>query len=126
YRKFKLYDFTDDELETIRDRMDTERARLSGMLRIQSMPLGTCTLEMLRARISALKDEQPDLKLIVVDSGDHIVPSRHYEQKRHAHTEAFEGLKNIAETEEVVIWSSVHASKEWAGRIGTAEAVGED
>jgi replicative DNA helicase len=126
YKQFKNYDFTNKELDEIRIRRDRVQKQWSGLMKIISMPIRSCNMNIIQSCLDDLYEEdgfKPDV--IFVDSGDHMKPVGRHESFRHGAAEVYWGLKDLAEEGGYAIWSSVQAGREWANKIATAEATSE-
>ncbi|KKM90925.1 hypothetical protein LCGC14_1233780, partial [marine sediment metagenome] len=124
HRKFKHYDFTAEDFQVIDARLAKMREKLNGKLRIVSMPSRSCSINTLKHALEEIRSEI-EVQLIIVDSGDHMQSLINYGSKRLEQTEVYLDLKSWTEEEELPIWSSTHAGREWAGKRATAEAAAE-
>jgi replicative DNA helicase len=127
YDQFKGYNFKPSELREIEVAMHRVRKRFKNKFRIISMPVRSADIRKLKAALQDLYDDEgfiPDL--IALDSGDHVKPmAAMKEDIRVQHAEVYWGLKQWAEEEGKVLWSTTHAGRDWAWQIATAEATSE-
>jgi replicative DNA helicase len=127
YDQFKGYNFKPSELREIEVAMKRIKKRFKKKFRIISMPVKSADIRKLKAALQDLYDDEgfiPDL--IAVDSGDHLkAMDAKKEDIRVQHAEVYWGLKQWAEEEGKVIWSTTHAGREYAYQIATAEATSE-
>ncbi len=123
--KFKGFDFTPGELADVSAKVDRNRARLAPRLRIVTMPLTTCDIAALRGAVTEARAAMPRIDLLVVDSADHMRGTGRQESKRLEQAQIYWDLKALAVDENLSVWSSVQAGREWEKRVATAEAVSE-
>lgn len=126
YIKFKEYNFSPSELRAIKKRLKMVRKKWKGLLRIISVPLGYCDINVIRDTLDDLYQEdgfRP--QLILMDSGDHMNGVGRFESYRLEQKSVYVDLKTLAEDEGYAVWSSCHAGREWAKSVATAEATGE-
>lgn len=124
YKKFKNYDFTPGELREIDTRLGKMKSRLEGKLRIVSMPVRSVDIVTLRQALEDVRAEM-DVKLVIVDSGDHMIGTTKYTDLRIEQASIYWDLKRLAEEESCAVWSSTQAGKEWAEKTASAESVSE-
>jgi replicative DNA helicase len=126
YDQFKSYEFLPSELRTIADKRKRGK-KLAGKYHIISMPVKSADIRTLRGALDDLKDELGFIPaLIGVDSGDHMRSvDKSLDQYRLQQAEVYWSLKQLAEEEGYVVWSTVHAGREWAHQIATSEATSE-
>lgn len=124
YKKFKLYDFSPRELQEIAARVGKNYQRMAGKLRIVSMPINSCDINAVRSYLEDVKAEM-DTTVVILDSADHLKSLQHYNDKRNEHAEVYWAAKGLAEDDGYAVWSSVHAGRDWATKIATAEATAE-
>lgn len=125
YRKFKRYDFSDEEVATLDKIFVRSEKRFAGRLKIVSTPLRSCTIEMLRNAIDTLRPDMPRLDMIIVDSGDHLQARGKFEKAYLAEASNFWDLKDLAEELELPIWVTLQATREFETKIAsTAAAAG--
>lgn len=126
YSKFKEYDFTNPEVETLSARFEKNLPRFRDKLNILDFPIASCKFDDMEGAIDDVSQsigKPPDL--VIMDSGDHLRSPVHYSDKRHEHTEVYERLCDLASRRRVPVWSSTHAGREWADKTATAEAAAE-
>src|SRR5690606_13619801 len=127
YDQFKAYDFKPSELRAIESRLEKAKKRFKNRIQIVSMPVRSADIMSIRNALEDLKEEHefiPDL--IIMDSGDHLRSAdKTLDQFRLQQAEVYWNLKQLAEEDGYVIWSTVHAGREWADKIATAEATAE-
>lgn len=127
YDQFKGYEFKPSELRELEAKLKRAKKRLSNKFHIMSMPVKAADIRTIRSALDDLRDEhdfRPDM--ILLDSADHL---RHVDKSldsyRLQQAEVYWSLKQLAEEEGYVVWTSVHAGREWATQIATAEATSE-
>lgn len=125
YNKFRDFEFAPSELRAIKRKLKRTRKKFKNKFRIISMPLRRCDSNKIRGVLDDLRDDGFDPKLILVDSGDHMNSVEKHESFRLSQASVYWDLKTLAEEDGYAIWSSVHAGREWAKTIATAEATGE-
>lgn len=127
YYKFKKWGFDPGEAERIKERHKKQMARFKNKYHILSFPVRSASIHDVRSALEDLYDEYdftPDI--VLMDSGDHLTsPEYAKESFRIQQADVYWKMKEMAEEDGYVVWSSVHASKEWANRIATAEATAE-
>lgn len=124
YKKFKTFDFTPSELRDIDTKLQRFQKTFTNRLRVVSMPLLRCDVNVLRSTIDEIRSEM-DVDFIIVDSGDHMRGIGRFESTRLEQANVYWGLKSLAEEEGVVVWSATQAGREWESRTAGAEAVSE-
>jgi replicative DNA helicase len=124
YKKFKTFDFTNRELEEIQIKLRKMKKAYSNKLRVVSMPLQRCDVNVLRMAIEEIRQEMP-VDFAIIDSGDHMRGVGKFESTRLEQAHVYWGLKSIADELQVAIWSSTQAGREWESRTAGAEAVSE-
>jgi len=129
-RKFKTHDFDRGELiriERSKDRIQRMPKRiLKDKLHVASVPVQKCDVNIIRGMIKDRLAVGIPTDLVVVDSGDHLVPIRRAENYRVTHTMAYWDMKGLAEECDCGVWSSTHAPKEYKNKIiWYAESVAE-
>jgi len=124
HKKFKAFDFTGEELRMIEARLTKMREKLSGKLRIVSMPLRRCDIHAVKNTVEEVRGEMK-VDLVIVDSGDHMQSVVRYDAKRLEQAEVYWDLKTLAEEDALAVWSSTQAGREWENRVAGSEAVSE-
>lgn len=127
YLKFKTFEFTSAELRAIQMRLKRARKRFKGRLRVISTPIRSVDVNGLCDILSDLKEDGFVPKALFLDSADHMLgpKGRRYESLRVEQTEIYWSVKALAEDEGYAIWNSLHAGREWAEKLATAEASSE-
>ncbi len=94
---------------------------------IVSMPVKSADIRTLKSALDDLREEHGFVpSLVLVDSGDHMRSvDRTLDQYRLQQAEVYWSLKQLAEEDGYVLWSTVHAGREWAHQIATSEATSE-
>ncbi len=127
YDQFKTFDFKPSELRELEARYKKAIKQYANMFHIISMPVRSADIRTIRAALDDLKDEHdfvPDF--LAFDSGDHLkAVDNTLESFRLQQAAVYWDLKQLAEGEGFLVWSTVHAGKEWAVQIATAEATSE-
>ncbi len=127
YDQFKGFDFKPSELRELHDRRKRGSKRFKDMFHIISMPVKSADIRTLKAALDDLRDEFGFIpQCVCVDSGDHMRSvDRTLDQYRLQQAEVYWSLKQMAEEDGYVLWSTVHAGREWAHQIATSEATSE-
>lgn len=126
YYKFKKWDFTAAELKQIHRRHKLDMKRFANKYHILSFPVRSATIHDVRNALEDLFDEHEfTADMLLIDSGDHLVSEFSKESFRIQQADVYWKMKELAEEDGYVVWSSVHAGREWAKRIATAEATAE-
>lgn len=125
HSKFKHFEFTPDEIKVIKSRLVKARVRYDGLLRIVSIPVTTATLPKIRRKVDELRDEMRNVKLIILDSADHIRGDTSYRDFRFETAGVFWEIAGWAAEDELPIWCTVQLGKQAAERIGKAEDAAE-
>lgn len=126
YQKLKHYDLKPSELRAIQARWKKMKKRFANKLKIVSMPLRRCNIDIVRGALDDLEQEHDfKPKLVIVDSGDHMKSVDRTESHRLDTAEVYWSLKSLAEEGGYAVWSSTQAGREWAKQIATAEASSE-
>lgn len=127
YLNFKKFEFAPSDLRAIEARLKKQEKKLANKLHIISMPVRSASIETLYSALDDLRDEfgfSP--KMVVVDSGDHLRSTdKALDSFRLQQADVYWELKRMGEEGGYVMWSSVHAGREWARQIATAEAASE-
>jgi replicative DNA helicase len=127
YDQFKSWDFKPTELRELEAKRKRGEKRLAGKFHILSMPVKSADIRTVKAALADLREEFGFIpSLVAVDSGDHMKSvDRTLDQYRLQQAEVYWSLKQLAEEEGYVLWSTVHAGREWATQIATSEATSE-
>lgn len=127
YDQFKGYDFKPSELRELEARYKKAMKQYANLFHIISMPVRSADIRTIRAALDDLKDQYgfvPDF--IAMDSGDHLKSvDTTLDNFRLQQAAVYWDLKQLAEDEGIGVWSTVHAGKEWAVQMATAEATSE-
>lgn len=124
HAKFKAYDFTRKELKFLKEKHDRDFKRFKNKFRIISMPLRSANIAAIRNAYEEVKSTMK-VDLVLVDSGDHMNSTRKHESRRLEQAEVYWDLADFAGEENIVVWSSTHAGREWEAKLITAEATSE-
>lgn len=125
YSKFKRYDFKPSELRRLKSKMKYAMKRFADKLIIVESPVRKTMVSDLERVLDDLSDDYGFVpKLIVVDSGDHMVASRRYESYRLEQADVYWNLSGLAQ-QGYGVWSSVHAGREYVKILAHAEAASE-
>ena len=127
YKKLKEYDLLPAELRSIKARYDKAKKHFEGRIKIASFPVRSATIYDVKSLLDDLKAEHDwRPKVIMMDSADHLrAVDSAKEAFRLQQSEVYWAAKALAEDDGYVVWSSVHASAQWAGMTATAEASAE-
>jgi len=127
YNKFKTYGFKPSELRALKLRYERMAKRYKNHLHILSFPVRSAEISDIHSALDDLADEYdfvPDL--ILMDSCDHLLATaQKSESFRLQQSEVYWGFKQLLEERNLAGWTSVHAGREWAKKIATAEASAE-
>lgn len=127
YEQFKQFDFKPSELRELDAKYKKALKAYANLFHIISMPVRSADI---RSLISALEDLSDECgfkpTVIAVDSGDHMkATDPSLDSFRLQQAEVYWQLKQLAEEGGYMVWSSVHAGREWAEKVATAEATSE-
>lgn len=127
YDQFKGFDFKPSELRELMERRKRGMKRYRDKFHIVSMPVKSADIRTLKSALDDLREEHGFVpSLVLVDSGDHMRSvDRTLDQYRLQQAEVYWSLKQLAEEDGYVLWSTVHAGREWAHQIATSEATSE-
>jgi replicative DNA helicase len=125
HSKFKRFDFTVDEIKAIKERLRKARARYDGLLRIVSIPVTTATLPKIKRTVDELRDEMRNVKMIILDSADHIRGDERYRDFRFETAGVYWDIAGWAVEDELPIWCTTQLGKQAADRIGKTEDAAE-
>lgn len=127
YSKFKTWDFKPSELRALERRRKRTERMFRNRYHIFSMPVRSADIRQVYGALDDLAAEydfRPEV--IIMDSGDHLrAVDKSLDSFRLQQAEVYWDLKRLAEEEGYVVWSSVHAGREWATKTATAEATAE-
>jgi len=124
YRKFKRFDFTDEDLAKIDEMVARSTRKYRGRLRIISTPLRSCDIDLIRGVVEDMRVEMPSVDMVVVDSGDHLQARGRFEKKYEAEGSNFWDLKDLAEDLEIPVWVTLQAKQEFETKLATTRASG--
>lgn len=123
YRKFKRFDFNDEELARIDDIIKRNRKKFLKRLRIISTPLRSCDIDLVRAATDDMRPEMPGgIDMSIIDSGDHMQARGRHEKQYQAEGSNFWDLKDYAEEEEFPVWVTLQAKAEFETKTATTRA----
>lgn len=126
HRKFKVFDFTKNEIKAMSARLRKIRESWQNRLKIVSAPVRSKTLGQSRRLVDELQGNMDvPIKLVILDSPDHFLPERQYRDKRHEAADVYWGVKGWAEQDKLSVWASMQAGKQAADRIAKAEDASE-
>lgn len=126
YKKFKNYDFTDEELKEIDHKLRRLKKKFERKFKIRSLPVRSGDMNTIRAMLDDLENEEKFVpKLIIFDSLDHLKPIGRGESTRLDQAEIYWLAKGLMEERGAAGWSSTQVAKEFANKIATAEAASE-
>lgn len=125
YQKFKLWDFKPSELRLMDRKLAKNKKRYESMLEVVEMPLRQCDIGSIRRALDDLQEEKSFVpKCIIVDSADHMNATRRYDSFRLEQAAVYWDLSGLA-GEGHVVWSSVHAGREYEKKVAKTAAVSE-
>lgn len=124
YRKYKRFDFTEEELAALDKLILNNRRKFMGRLRVVSTPLRTCDMDLIRTAIEDLRPEMPSVDMVIVDSGDHLQPRGRFEKQYLAEGSNFYDLKDLAEDLEIPVWVTLQAKQEFETKVASTRAAG--
>jgi len=116
HKKFKQYGFSKEDMQVIVTKVKKNKDRLMKKLKIISVPVRRCDINVIRGALDEAREEM-DIHAVLVDSGDHLKSIRRYDQYRLEQADVYWDLKTLAEEEQVGVWSSTHAGKEWEDKV---------
>lgn len=127
YDQFKGFEFKPSELRELMERRRRGMKRYKDKFHIISMPVKSADIRTLKGALDDLREEHGFIpSLVAVDSGDHMRSvDKTLDQYRLQQAEVYWSLKQLAEEDGYVLWSTVHAGREWAHQIATSEATSE-
>lgn len=127
YDQFKGFDFKPSELRELQARWEKAKKAYANLLHIISMPVRSGDIRTIRGALDDLKDEFDFVpSFIMLDSADHLNSTDDtLDSFRLQQADVYWRLKELAEEAGIGIWSTVHAGREWAIQIATAEATSE-
>jgi replicative DNA helicase len=126
YNKFKNYDFKPSELEEIDARLKKMKDLWKGLFQIFSMPVRTATINTVRSALEDIHIKNGfSPKLVIFDSGDHLLPTGKSESFRLDQANVYWSLKSLAEDLGISVWSSTQAKQEFAKKTATSESGAE-
>jgi hypothetical protein len=126
YKKFKTYDFLPSELKRMEQKRQKASKLWENMFKIVSMPVRACDINILKGVLDDLwYNYKFRPKAIMMDSGDDMRGTGRQESYRLEQAAVYRDLKALGEDGGYVMWSSVHAGREWADLIATAESASE-
>lgn len=125
HRKFKMFDFTKEELEQLQTRWKRMHKKLNGLLRIVHCPVRSSTLDVARRAVEEMRNEMPNVSMVVFDSPEHMKPAQSYKEKRHEQADIFWDCKGWAEEDNLSIWATGQAGKQAAKGIARSEDASE-
>jgi KaiC/GvpD/RAD55 family RecA-like ATPase len=125
FKTFQNFGFSPDDIERI-EVIYKRHTELRKRLRIASTSVRGCKASVVEEIIDHAEDDWGEkVKLLVMDSGDHMRPTERYQDRRNRESEAYWELKSIGDERDVAVWSTSHAPKEVVNKIATAENAGE-
>lgn len=124
YRKYKRFDFTEEELADLDKLILSNKRKFIGRLRVVSTPLRTCDIDLIRTAIEDLRLEMPSVDMVIVDSGDHLQPRGRFEKQYLAEGSNFYDLKDLAEDLEIPVWVTLQAKQEFETKVASTRAAG--
>lgn len=122
YRKFKWYDFTDDDLEKLGKMVSRYRKKFDKQLRIVSTPSRSLDIDMVRRVIDEQRVEMARFDMLIVDSADHLQARGKYEKAYLAEASNYWDLKDLAEELDIPIWVTTQAKQEFENKMATTRA----
>lgn len=127
YDAFKGFQFKPSELREIEAKMRRVEKRFKNNFHIVSMPVRSANIRDLKAALDDLEEEFGFIpQVIAIDSLDHVKCIEAKGQDlRIQQAEVYWAAKEWAEEEQKIIWTSIHAGREWATQIATAESTSE-
>jgi hypothetical protein len=101
-----------DNLLDNKERVESAIKEIKGQLIIKSYPAKTVTTLAIKNHVNQLilRDKKPDL--IIVDYGDLMKSTKHYEQKRLEEEAAYEDLRALAQELDLPVWTATQANRE--------------
>ena len=127
YGSFKRWKFSAAELREIEAKLKRAKGRWENMLHIISMPVRSANIDSIYGALEDLQEEFDFCpELVILDSLDHLQAiDTKKESFRIQQAEVYWAGKALGEDGNYCVWTSVHAGREWAAKIATAEATAE-
>lgn len=128
YKKLKEFDLLPSEIREIRDRYLKAKKHFGERVKIASFPVRSATIHDVRGLLDDLKADHDGWtpKVIALDSADHLRAVDNVKEAfRLQAAEVYWAAKALAEDDGFVVFSSTHASAQWASATATSEATSE-
>ncbi len=100
--------------------------RLNPLLRLEHFPPGTCSIADVRDALMEQQRKGVPPKLLLIDSLDQIRGRGKFKDKRDDETEMYYEVQSLGEEFGCATVATTQVAKVWAGRVATAEAIGEN
>lgn len=101
-------------------------ADIKGKLIIKEYPTKSASTQTLKNHIEKLKRRGINPDMVLVDYGDLLKPSRSSSEKRHELEETYEGLRNIAQTYSIPVWTASQTNRSGLNaEVITMESISE-
>lgn len=125
YKKFKMFDFSRDELESIERRLERIKPKFNNMLHVVQLPMRKANMDTIRDALEDLRTEHNFTpKAIFIDSADHLRGVGRFENYRLEQSEVYWDCAALA-LEGYGVWSSTQARKDTKKQIVDAEDTSE-
>jgi replicative DNA helicase len=126
YNKLKTFDLTAAELRAIKAKYERHREKFKDKIQIYSAPVRSATIQTVRNMLDEYQQKfgrKPDA--LYLDSADHLLPVGRSESHRLDQAAVYWAVKGLAEEDGYVVWTSVHAGKEYENARAGAAASSE-
>ena len=118
--------FTKREQDRFFDKIDRLEKRLSKRLYTCSVPVQTLTHTMLEDMIDEVEQDSGEkLKLLVMDSPDHMRKESRFREERHQQAYNYWGCKRIIDEQKLAMWATTQAPTSYINKLITAEGTAD-
>ena len=121
----RAFDFDEDDLEYIENKIDRSFDRLQQKLKVISIPIMKASTAVIQQALDDMDAEGRPVGLLVVDSLDHIKPEERTSSRRDRETLAYWEGKSLVDERDISMWSTAHAPASVVDKLCNAETVGE-
>lgn len=127
HAKFKVFDFNTSELRTLARRLAKAKDKYKGLLKIISIPVTSARLPQMRRVVDELDEQVPGgIRLVILDSPDHIRGDTNQRERRHEIGDVFWDVAGWAAEDKRAIWGTTQLGKQAADRVGKSEDVADN
>lgn len=125
YRKFRIHDFSESELESLRESFIRMRSRLKGKMTLVKYPPSQSDVRGIESILAQRQSEGIPTDLVIVDSPDHMKSVRNHKDKRQEVSSLWWELKGVMEQFEVALVNTSQINKENAYKLARKGAASE-